>query len=161
RMKFLLVMALLLAAAAAPAAERKLPVLELHGSPYERGLAHGKALKIEIARHVAKWKANLAADTKADADATIARFLKETHFTEATKRWTPDLLDEVRGIAEGSGQPYDTMFAYQLIDELWVWLDGKDSAHCSGVGASERAGRPAFVAQNMDLEGFTDGSQAV
>lgn len=138
-----------------------LAVLELHGTPYERGLAHGKALKTEIARHVGKWKTSIAEEAKADADATVVRFLSDTHFKEAARKWTPDLLEEIRGIADGSGQPYDTIFALQLLDELWVWLDKRDGEHCSGVGASERGGKPAFVAQNMDLEGFRDGSQAL
>jgi hypothetical protein len=153
---------LLLASLAAPAAEPgRLAVVELSGTPRERGIQHGKALKKEIAEHVRRWKASVARETKGDADAAIAAFLKETSFEAATRTWTPDLLEEIRGLAEGSRQPYDTMWAFQLVDEIWVWMDQRAGHHCSGAGASKRGDKPAFVAQNMDVEGFRDGFQTL
>jgi isopenicillin-N N-acyltransferase-like protein len=136
-------------------------VLELHGTPYERGLAHGTTLKPEIARHVQSWKRSVAEAAKADADATLARFLSRTRFKEAAEKWTPELLDEIRGIADGSGQPYDTIFALQLLDELWVFLETPGPDHCSIVAMPARGTEPGFIAQNFDLEPFRDGTQAV
>src|SRR5262249_21130394 len=129
-----------------------LAVLELHGTPYERGLAHGRTLKAEIARHVERWKRNVGEAAKADADATVARFLRETRFGEAAKKWTPDLLEEIRGIADGSGQRYDTIFALQLLDELWVFLEARGPDHCSILAMPARGKEPGFVAQNFDVE---------
>ena len=155
-------LALSLAPLAASAAQPgRLAVVELSGTPRERGLAHGKALKKEIGEHVRLWKVSIARETKGDADAAIAALLKETSFEDATRKWTPDLLEEVRGLAEGSGQPYETMWAFQLVDEIWVWMDKRDAHHCSGAGASMRGDKPAFVSQNMDVEGFRDGFQTL
>ena len=95
-------------------------VLLLEGSAYEQGLTHGRTLKNEIHDVVRLWKADLAAQFKMDADAFIARFLGRTHHVEAIKKWTPELLDEVRGIADGSGTGFDTMLAFQLVDEYWA-----------------------------------------
>jgi predicted choloylglycine hydrolase len=139
----------------------RLHILELAGSPRERGLQHGRALRSEIAGVFALWQADLARTTKKDADVVIAEFLAATNFIPAIEKWTPDLLEEVRGIAEGARQSFDTVLAFQLLDELWVYLDQKDAHHCSSFGVPARGDRPAFVAQNMDLESFRDGYQVV
>jgi isopenicillin-N N-acyltransferase-like protein len=103
--------------------ERVPKVLQLSGSAYERGLQHGKELRQEIARIVGLWKKDLQMQTKTDPDALLQKFLAETNFVPAIKKWTPELLDEIRGIAEGSGQPYPTILAHQLADEIWVYID--------------------------------------
>ena len=144
-----------------PPAKRELRVLELSGAGYERGLQHGRQLKVEIAKIVDLWKNDLRAQSGQEPDALIKLFLSETAFTPAIKKWAPDILDEVRGIAEGAGQPLETMFAFQLVDEIWVYLDAKAAHHCSGLGVVRGGGHPAFIAQNMDLESFRDGFQAV
>ncbi|MEO6324533.1 MAG: C45 family peptidase [Thermoanaerobaculia bacterium] len=147
---------------AAHAVDRPLAVVELRGTPRERGIQHGRALRELIALHIVRWKASLKSEKTPDPDALIAQFLKETpHFAETTKAWTPDLLEEVRGIAEGSGQPPEIVWALQLPDEFWVWMKDREAHHCSGAGASRKGDRPAFVAQNMDVEGFRDGTQTL
>jgi isopenicillin-N N-acyltransferase-like protein len=159
-----MVSAMLLAAAAAkaePAAARKLAVVVLEGSPYNRGLIHGKTLKTQIHDFVAVWKADLAQRYKMDADAFIQRFVKKTDYPAAIKKWTPELLEEIKGIAEGSGIDFDTIFVLQLIDEYWVNGDAVALEHCSALGVGKRGDRPACVAQTMDLEGFRDGFQVI
>ena len=141
--------------------ERIVRVLQLSGSPYERGLQHGRELRPEIARMVGLWKKDLQEQSKMDPDAFLQKFFAETNFLPAIKRWTPDLLDEIKGIAEGSGQPYQTMLAYQMVDEIWVYFDKPASHHCSGMGVIRSESHPAYIAQNMDLESYRDGSQVV
>ncbi|MDH5745128.1 MAG: hypothetical protein OEZ52_16425, partial [Candidatus Aminicenantes bacterium] len=97
-----------------------LRVLSLEGTPYERGFEHGKALKMEIQELVKLWKASLEKSTKSDPDIFIKKFLDKTGFQKAIKQWTPELWEEVKGIAEGSGIDFDTMYAFQLVDEMWV-----------------------------------------
>ena len=142
-------------------AKRKLKVLRLSGSAYERGLQHGRQLRSEIARTIALWKDDLRSEYKVDPDLLIRDFLAETNFTPAIKRWTPDLLDEVRGIADGSGQPFDAVYAFNLPDEIWVFADRRTANRCSAIGVAKAGNHPAYVAQNMDLETFRDGSQVV
>ncbi len=90
------------ASSADPTLGKEIQVLVLEGSPYERGLTHGKTLKKDIHEVVALWKAQLASQSKTDADAFIETFLEETNFAPAIEKWTPDLLEEVRGIADGA-----------------------------------------------------------
>jgi hypothetical protein len=135
--------------------------VELSGSGYDRGVQHGKALKAEIAEILRRFKENLKISRERDPDSLIAEFLHATDFIPAIKKWTPDLLDEVKGIAEGSGQKFETIFAYQLPDEIWVYFDKLDADHCSGIGVAKTASHPAYVAQNMDIESWRHGSQAI
>ncbi len=143
----------------------RLPVLPLHfvelgGSGYQRGLQHGCVLKAEIAEAVQRWKDKLEAQRKQDPDTVIAEFHRDTSFVPAIRRWTPDLLEEVRGIAEGSGQTLETMLAFQCVDEMWGYLHA-EAHHCSGIGLARRGRQPALVAQNMDLEPFREGAQTL
>jgi isopenicillin-N N-acyltransferase like protein len=140
------------------------PVIELNGNGYQRGLQHGKVLKTEIAEVFTKWKNSIQSDFKQNADSVIANFLKETNFEPAIKKWTPEIYDEIRGIAEGSGQSYNDALTFQLLDEFWVYfnrLKNTQKHHCSGIGVAARDTHPAYVSQNMDLESFMNGYQVL
>lgn len=138
-----------------------LRLLTLEGSPYNRGLVHGKTLKQEINELVALWKADLEKEYKMKADVFISRFLKKTDYSKAIKQWTPDLWDEVRGIADGSGVDFETIYAFQLIDEFWANGDDIAGEHCTSIGVNRRGENPAFVAQNMDIPLFYHGYQTL
>jgi hypothetical protein len=148
-------------AAASAVGTQKLRVLSLSGSADDRRGQHGSQLRAEIAKVVDLWKADLQQQTKLEPDALIKNFLAATDFIPATKQWTPDMLEEVRGIAAGAGQALDTMFAVQLVDELWVYLDKADAYYCSSMGVPRSEKHPTIVAQNMDLESFREGFQVV
>ena len=92
--------------------------LSLEGTAYQRGLAHGETLRTRIQELVQIWQAELSAGFGMDASQVVHRFLQRTDFVSAIQKWTPDLLDEVRGIADGCGLSFDTMLAFQLLDEL-------------------------------------------
>lgn len=136
---------------------RKLKVLVLEGTPYNRGLTHGKASKSEIQELFRLWKADFKTRFKIDCDLFIEKFVQKTDYVSSIKKWTPDLLDEIKGMADGSGIDYDTMFVYQCLDEYKGIIQEK----CSCLGFSRTGNQPAYVAQNMDLETFRDGFQTV
>jgi predicted choloylglycine hydrolase len=138
-----------------------LTVITLEGPAYKRGLTYGTKLKNEIRQLMTRWKDNLRETYKMDPDAFIAKFFAKTNYVAAMKQWTPDLLEEVRGLADGVGVDQSTMLVFQFVDEYWV--NGEDVAaeHCSALGVGRRGAQPALVAQNLDIEGFNDGSQIV
>jgi len=144
-----------------PAAEGKLRVIELKGTSYQRGLTHGQSLKPEIQELVKRWKADLEKTYSVPATAYIAEFLQASDFKPAIERWTPGLLDEVRGIADGAGVDFETMYAFQLVDESWVMSDDLNLSKCTSIAARKRGDSPAFVAQNMDIPPFYHGFQTV
>ena len=149
----------------AVAAPRPMFVVELHGTPYERGLQHGRALKEPIQRYVVAWKAGIKEEMGSDPDAFAAAFLRDRDFMAATRRWMPEMIDEVRGIADGAAIPFETAWAIQLGDELWVYESEqkamKPANHCSAVGVPRAGSHPAYVAQNMDIEPYNEGFQTV
>ena len=57
-------------------ANDKLRYIELSGTPYERGLTHGKLLKKEIQEVIALFKEDIKKTTKQDPGQFIATFLK-------------------------------------------------------------------------------------
>lgn len=144
---------------------REVPVITLRGTPYQRGVQHGKQLKVQIDEVYGKWKANIRKDTNSDPDSVIADFLQTTNFKPAIEKWTPETLQEVRGIADGSGQKFEDVFAFQLIDEYWGYLDrkehGQGGEHCSAMGVAGSKDSPGYVAQNIDLDTWMHGYQVL
>jgi isopenicillin-N N-acyltransferase like protein len=138
-----------------------LKVIVLEGSHYDRGLVYGKTLKDEIRQLMKRWKDNLRETYKMDPEAFIKKFYAKTDYVSAMKSWTPDLLEEVKGLADGVGVDQETMLVFQFVDEYWV--NGEDIAagKCSALGVGRRGTHPAMVAQNLDIEGFNDGAQVV
>lgn len=133
----------------------------MEGAPYEMGVAHGRALRVEIRELVGRWKSDLEKTYQVKADVFIREFLKATDFKPAAERWTPGLLDEVRGIAAGADLDFETIYAYQLIDEVWVIGPDVEPAKCTTIAAGRRNGDPAFVSQTLDIPAFYHGTPTV
>ena len=147
--------------ASAAGVMRTFKVVELNGTPYQRGLQHGKLLHDSIHKAVGVWKENLRGTFHTDPDLFIRNFASATNYVPSIEKWTPDLLQEVHGIAEGAGIDFQTMLVFQLPDEYWVNGSSIAGEHCSALGISATRDHSAFVAQNMDLEGFRDGFQTI
>ena len=143
-----------------------LPVLDLAGTPRERGRGHGEALRGRIHELTARWKADIAADLGMAPEAYVDLLVETNDFLAPAHKWAPDLVEEVAGIAEGSGVDFKTTFARQLADEdFWFRLERKfggqpRSEQCSSLGAVNPDGS-VLVAQNMDLPAYWDGYQAL
>ncbi len=148
--------------------DKNLRVVELEGTPYERGFQHGRSLKKDIHALVDLWEADIERNYKTEADVFIKKFLEYTDFPAAIKRWTPELMDEVRGIADGAGLDHDTIFAYQLVDEIWVMgaeMLGSDHAkngdNCTTIGVRKSPQGPSMVSQTLDIPTFYHGFQTL
>jgi len=143
-------------------------VLTLEGSPRERGQIHGEALKPKILEFLGGWKEGLGKATGMNPKKYLEQFVEETGFLAAVERWAPDLLEEVRGIADGCGVDSKTIFANQLADEEWWYRREKklrpasrEPKSCSGLGIfGQEDGRP-LLAQNMDVPDCYDGYQVL
>jgi len=153
--------ALLAGNPALPGSAARLRVVDLAGTPYHMGQVHGQTLKAEIRDLVERWEKDLEKAYGVTADVFIRALLAKTDFKPAIDRWTPGLLDEVRGIADGAGIDFDTMYAYQLIDEVWTLGPDLGFPKCTTVASGKRTGNPAFVAQTLDLPAIYHGYQTV
>ena len=135
--------------------------LTLEGAAYRRGLIHGETLRGQIQELIGIWKADLSAVFGTNADQHIHTFLQRTGFLPAIEEWTPDLLEEVRGMADGSGLPFESLLAFQFLDELWAYNETLAGGHCTSIGLRAGEAEPACVAQTIDVETFRHGFQTV
>lgn len=141
--------------------KENLRTLVLEGTPYQRGFEHGKTLKKEIHDLIKLWRADIERSYKVNADTFITKFLKKSNFQKAIKRWTPDLWEEVKGIADGSDIDFNTMYAFQLIDEMWVIGRDIQAGHCTTIGVQKTRKNSSIVAQNLDIPRFYHGFQTL
>ena len=56
---------------------------------------------------------------------------------------------------------FNDIFVLNLLDEFWVYIDDISNHHCSDVGVASVNGSPSYIAQNMDIESYTDGYQTL
>src|SRR5215210_61838 len=140
-----------------------LPGVTCAGSPGERGEQHGEALRGVIGEGLGNWAESIAATHGVDPDAYIHGFVQGTDFLPAIQRWTPGLQDEIEGIARGSAQPWQWIYAYNLLDEEWTWARDQKAGTapgCTVAGFASEDGTPV-LAQTMDIPNVHDGTQAV
>lgn len=143
-------------------ARTALRVVDAAGAPRDLGRAHGEDLREDIAGGLGRWLDRIERRHGLDPDAYLTRFLAETDYLPAIRRWTPALLDEIEGIAEGAGQPFTRVFAFNLLDEEWEF-DKRRAAQAPGCTVAclrdGGAGAPV-LAQTMDIPALHDGTQA-
>lgn len=140
-----------------------IPELTLSGPPRERGCQHGEELRGLIASAIDAWFEHLA--PRADPRSFVTEVALRSGLREAGEAHAPDLMVEVAGIAAGAGQDFETMFAWQLIDECWWYLDDLEARapdgreRCSALAINHQ-GR-GIVAQTQDLDRHCDGTQVM
>ena len=137
--------------------------LDLNGNARQRGEAHGEAMRDAIGAGVERWLERMTAVQPLDRDAFLDHIRTTTQFEQTVTQLTPDLMDEVRGIASGANLDVSTVFAFQLLDECW-WLaaqlaqQNNAQESCSSLALRDMDG-VAVAAQTMDLPHHYDGGQ--
>jgi len=141
----------------------KVDIIDLEGDAYARGLALGRARRARVQVCLSEWLESLRAAGVADPTTYLAGMLRATRFEQSVREHAADLLEEVRGLADGSEQPFDLLFTAQLMDEEWAyranWIaPTKPLEKCSSAAVKGPDGA-VLIGQNMDLGGYTDGHQ--
>eukprot|EP01130_Rhizamoeba_saxonica_P002004 TRINITY_DN11815_c0_g1_i1.p1 TRINITY_DN11815_c0_g1~~TRINITY_DN11815_c0_g1_i1.p1 ORF type:complete len:425 (-),score=97.09 TRINITY_DN11815_c0_g1_i1:25-1299(-) len=138
--------------------EPKVKIAHLYGTPYQMGLAHGQLLKDEINEVVPlaeqwveetieeyldslpKFLADLIAEYGVPAALDATYFLTSSYIP-------PYFLEEMHGIADGSGMSYDRILRLAMLPELI-------KASCSMVGswgpAIEKTGGNLYQLRALD-----------
>jgi isopenicillin-N N-acyltransferase like protein len=132
-------------------------VIDVSGDPYARGNAFGLNRREPIDAFTRDWLSHLSRVGVGDPHAYLRQMLQDTDFLTATRTHAPDLLEEVRGIAAGSGQREDIVLAAQFMDEEWAYRK-QATQKCSSIGIVSGP-TLTWLAQNMDLGAYTDGHQ--
>jgi predicted choloylglycine hydrolase len=143
--------------------------LELEGTPYEMGRQHGQALAEEIGGSIAEYKANVAKTFGQENSAKIIDWaLNQANFRNEVEKYTPHVMDEMQGLADGAGVPFEDMLLHQMFEEVYeaaplkVGLDLAEAflGHgCTSFACVSNGRR--FNGQNMDYSPNLDGKQAV
>ena len=133
----------------------------LEGSSFHRGFIHGKVFKEQILELINLWKIAIKRSYKTSSEDFIGHFLNQVNYIDYIKKYTPNLLEEVNGIAKGSGMDFQDIFAFQLLDEFLVNLEEINSEHCSSIGVNKIDGKEIYIAQNWDILGLLKGFQII
>ena len=146
-----------------------LSAIELSGTARERGRIYGEVAKPLISSIVELWRAqlgNFGADntTKNTINPNIylREFLSQTGHLATLTKWVPELLEEIKGIAEGSGQSFDNICGLQLLDEEWMFGLSRrlprPTDKCTAFSVSDNI---SFAGQNMDVGSWVDNKQVL
>ena len=138
-------------------------VLTVGGTPRERGRAIGESLRDDI--HVVMEKHEQAINGRPGHSFKdyYAAFDKFSFYLDGAKKWAPDLLEEVWGMAEGANIEPEMAFRNQLMDEDWFFDNyhyapqAKVTSKCTAFGIVNQKGAPTYAGQNMDISSYTEG----
>lgn len=138
-------------------------LISLSGGPYSRGVVFGRSHGASINAFIRDWLNSLRTAGIGAPETYVTDLLKSTNFLSAIHEYTPEVLEEVQGIAAGTSNHLDLVLACQFMDEEWAFRasrlkDIDPPEKCSTIGIRS-APNESWVAQNMDLGGYTDGHQ--
>ena len=137
-------------------------LVEISGTPRARGRTYGESLRGKICERDRVWREQIEAACQMPSRRFIDRFFAETRFMPAIEQWTPHLLEEVRGIAEGSALPFAAVLAGQFMDEeCWYQQALTGTHHCSSLGGKAADGSGNIIGQTMDLPVWMNGFQTL
>ena len=132
---------------------KNLRILRLTGTSYEIGLQHGTLLKDEINESIENWKMQLKEQYEYYPEDFIKLILDSTDYISAIKNSTPGLLDELKGISDGSEIELETILVYNFIDEIWTNFHLINSVdHCTAIAVNnhEKSDNIVLLGANID-----------
>lgn len=137
----------------------------MEGNANSSGMRFGDTRRWRIEAYLSQWLDSLRRAGVGEPEEYLSRMLRDTRFVDSVREYAPDLLEYVSGIASACAQPFDLVFASQLMDEEWEYrrqflADLRPPEKCSSVAILCRGG-PTLIGQNMDLGPFTDGHQVL
>ena len=97
------------------------PVFELRGAPRARGRAYGESARAMIHALITEHFAFLEFSAAHILGAALSReqiLRVSDEYLPACERFAPDLVDEVRGIAEGSNVPFREIFSLNTFIDI-------------------------------------------
>jgi isopenicillin-N N-acyltransferase-like protein len=132
------------------------PVITLTGGPYERGVQHGRKAREQVAIAIDTYLRAFQRDAGLDREAVrraAARFIPGIEHYDA------ELLTELRGLADGSGQALEELVAVNARNELLFAV----KPECTSFAVLPQASRSGhtFIGQNLDWKASATASGVV
>ena len=100
------------------------PVLYLEGTPYERGVQHGSAMKEKIHANLGGFIDN----PEMKQNERVQEFL--SHLPQMLPYIPQHFMEEMQGVAEGADVPFQKILIMNLFPEMF---------HCIGIGVQGKA----------------------
>jgi len=119
-----------------------LPVVELRGSPYEQGLAHGRALRERIAHNLKVYYQRFAREAGLEREELLRRTRR---YLTALRHQSEDYVQGMRGISDASGIPQDEIAFLNLRYELLYFQVGQRMQEASEGVPPEGDGCTSFA----------------
>lgn len=143
--------------------KERINLIEIEGSPFEMGYQHGKQLKDKIALSLSTFF-NMVESGLFELDKLNIPKLSSKEVTEFTakaipytSKYAPEILDEIVGIAKGSGFRFEEIFALnchcEVVGRMFAYKKNPfGECGCSGYAlSSERTeGNGTVVGWNAD-----------
>ncbi|MFN3649893.1 MAG: C45 family autoproteolytic acyltransferase/hydrolase [Armatimonadota bacterium] len=130
-----------------------LPVLQLTGSPYQQGLAHGEALRDRIARNIEVYLARFQSEVGVSPDEVRER---ARAYRRVIAESNGDYAEGLRGVIEGSGLDADFVTAlnvrYELLYDRWTRNAMEEGDGCTAFAIAPEAAENGhlWLGQNWD-----------
>jgi isopenicillin-N N-acyltransferase-like protein len=129
------------------------PVIDLRGSPHQRGRSHGEKARSRIERSLANY-VKLFAFVGVDWQEAQRR---AAAYRDVIGGFDAALLEEMEGIAHGAGRPFGEILALNARTEILPpsFLTGSDAGECTAIAVTPAASatRETLLAQNWDWVG--------
>lgn len=125
------------------------------GTAYERGEIYGSFLKEDISLHLRTWNSVLKEGLNLSSKEVFAIITEKTQFLEAIRKYTPELMEELNGMADGAGVDREDLLCFNLAEEIVNYFsNGYES--CTNIGVI--AGTENLIGYNQDLPLFLHGN---
>jgi isopenicillin-N N-acyltransferase-like protein len=121
-----------------------IPLIDTGGSAYAIGLDVGRAVRDQIQTAAASTRADFARSNDERVVERIGAYLA------ATERVAPEVVAELRGMADGSGVPFAELFVMNATAELNQEVGRFEECTVAGVTQSGTADGSVLLAHNED-----------
>ena len=128
------------------------PVFKIEGNAIERGQQYGSQCKDLIGQAVAIYRQIFKDESDLNWEQSLE---KAKEFTPFIREYDAEIMEEIEGMAEGSGRPVEEILALNVRSELRFLLTaegkkGKRSCTSLAVTPDATASKHMLVAQNWD-----------
>jgi isopenicillin-N N-acyltransferase-like protein len=134
-----------------------LNIVECVGTPYELGLQYGKASGANLRKTLDMCLGNLIGFAKFTRNSDLGReeiLSTAGKFLSMTEAYDPDLIEFVKGVAEGSGISFREAFYLRCAYDM-LFCYGQMSSMCTtfaATGSATRNGK-TIIGRNIDFSG--------
>lgn len=122
------------------------PCFSLNGSPHEIGLQHGRLAKRQIDKCIETYQQLFRGYAKMEWSEAVDQAAQYINYIE---KYDPDIMAEIKGIAEGSGRDLLEIVALNARSEIMLTTKALDGCTSFGI-LPEAANGTAYMGQNWD-----------